>query len=317
MIRRRWALSLLAAALLALALWRGGASGWPAPAGQPIAPRRALGAAVLAGQLFVAGGWSGTATQLDTVEVWEASSGRWRAGAALQVARSQHALVAVSGQLWAVAGWSQTRGLVPEMERWAPGAGWQVAAHLPQPRREPGAAAWDNEIVIAGGFDGASDGDLEGYSTRVDVFDPATRAWRRLPNLAVPRRGLVLVASGGQLFALGGYSAEGGFLNVVERYTRGASAWERLDWPITPRTWAAGVVLGDSVVLAGGYNLEGYQARIERVALATGAACLVRPLREPRAWLAAVPWEGGVLTLGGEAAGGMTGAVEWSTGKCQ
>jgi formyl-CoA transferase len=40
-----------------------------------IAPRRALGVAVLDGRVFVVGGWSGTTTQLDTVEIL--SDGRW------------------------------------------------------------------------------------------------------------------------------------------------------------------------------------------------------------------------------------------------
>ena len=280
-----------------------------------IAPRRALGAAVLGGRVFAVGGWSGTATQLDTVEVLD--GGRWAAGPALGVARSQHGLVSRDDALWVVGGWSAMVGLVSEVETLRTGEdSWRVATHLPTPRREPGVAVWKGSIVVAGGFDGVSDGDLDGYQDLVEVYDPASDTWSRLPRLNEPRRGLALVAIEDALFAIGGYNTDG-YLSVAERYDAGPGRWAVIDWPIVARTWAAAVVVDGDVIVAGGYDDTGYVGRVERIDPDTGTVCQPPPLRTPRAWLAAVEQAGQVLTLGGETSTGIGGAAEWIETQCR
>lgn len=302
-----------AAGLLALAACLPAGQGPEAP---EIAPRRALGAAVLEGRVVAAGGWSGAATQLDTVEIL--SGGRWTAGPPLAVARSQHALVAAGGRVWALGGWSATAGLVSEVEVLdAAGAGWTTVTHLPTPRREPGAALLGGRIIVAGGFDGASDADLDGYRDTAEAYDLATGRWTALARLNVPRRGLALVAGQAQVYAIGGYTAEGEFSAAVERYDPGQDEWTTLAWPITPRTWAAALALEESILIIGGYNRDGFLGLVERVDPVTGAVCRPPPLRRPRAWLAAVVLDGRVLTLGGEEPGGIGGAAEWIETECR
>jgi non-specific serine/threonine protein kinase len=242
----------LAAGLLALAACLSPGQGGAAPVGAAeIAPRRALGAAVLEGRVFAVGGWSGAATQLDTVEILDA--GRWTAGPPLAVARSQHALVTAEGGLWALGGWSATAGLVSEVEVLGPaGARWTTVTHLPTPRREPGAALLGRRIVVAGGFDGASDADLEGYRDTVEAYDLDAGRWMTLARLNTPRRGLGLVAIGDEAYALGGYTADGDFSAAAERYDPARDSWTALNWPIVPRTWAAAVVVDGRVLTLGG-----------------------------------------------------------------
>ncbi len=297
--------------LLALAC----ACAGPAPAAE-IAPRRALGAAALDGRVVAAGGWSGTATQLDTVEILQ--DGRWTAGPPLTVARSQHALVAADSRVWAVGGWSATAGLVSAVETLdAAAGGWRVVTHLPTPRREPGVALWGRQIVAAGGFDGQSDADLDGYRDTVEAYDLDAGRWSTLARLNAPRRGLALVTVQGQLFAVGGYTPDGEFSAAVERYDPDRAQWTAVDWPITPRTWAAVVALDDDLLIIGGYNRAGFLGLVERVTATTGRVCQPPPLSRPRAWLAAVVLGERVLTLGGEEPGGIGGAVEWINPKCQ
>ena len=282
------------------------------PAAEPaaIAPRRALGAAILNSRVYAVGGWSGAATQLDTVEIL--TDAGWTAGPPLAVARSQHALVAAEDQLWVLGGWSATAGLVSEVEVLdGADAGWTTLTHLPTPRREPGAARWGRQIVVAGGFDVASDADLDGYRDTVEAYDLDAGRWTTLPRLTVPRRGLTLVTVQDQLYAIGGYTAEGEFSAAVERYDPARQRWQALAWPIVPRTWAAVAVVDESVLIIGGYNQAGFLGLVERVDPRTGAVCRPPPLRRPRAWLAAVVVDGRVLTLGGEEPAGIGGAAEW------
>lgn len=287
------------------------------PVSAPIQPRRALAAAVLDGRVYASGGWSGEATQLATVEVRDPASGRWRASPPLTVARSQHGMVAADGRLWVVGGWSASAGLVPAVEAWRPDAlAWTTVTHLPTPRREPAVAALGRSIVVAGGFNGINDGDMEGYSDRVEVYDLDSRQWRILAPLPTPRRGLTMVAVGDMLYALDGFAGDGGYLNRVERYDPRADRWTTLDWSITPRTWAASVVVDGAILLIGGYNRDGALGLVERIDPATGVVCNPPPLHLPRAWLAAVPVPDGVLTLGGEEATRIGGAVEMAMAEC-
>lgn len=277
----------------------------------PVA-RRALAAATLNGIVYVSGGWNGEATQLDRVDAYDPVGRLWRPAPALAVARSQHSLVAARGRLSAVAGWSAERGLVPEIESWAPGeAAWRTITRLPTPRREPGVALLGDRIIIAGGFNGAGDADLDGYSEIVEAYDLATGTWARLSSMPTPRRGLALVNVNDALYALGGYNADDGFLGVIERYDAGRDAWQRLDWTMAPRTWAAGLSDGEAIVLIGGFDGSGPLARVERIDTQTGTVCAMAPLRIARSWLAAAPLPGGqALTVGGETRAGFSDAME-------
>ncbi len=287
------------------------------PASAPIQPRRALAAAMLDGRVYASGGWSGEVTQLATVEVRDPNSGRWRASPPMAVARSQHGMIAADGKLWVVGGWSATAGLVPTVETWRPDApAWTTVTHLPTPRREPAVAVLGRWIVVAGGFNGINDGDMEGYSDRVEAYDLDSGQWRTLAPLPTPRRGLTMVAFGNMLYALDGFAGDGGYLNRVERYDPRADRWTTLDWSITPRTWAASVVADGAILVIGGYNRGGALGLVERIDPATGVVCTPPSLRLPRAWLAAVPVPGGVLTLGGEEVTRIGGTVEIAKVEC-
>ena len=282
------------------------------PSNRHMTPRRALAAAKLDGRVYVAGGWNGDATQLDIVEMFDASSSLWTATVPLNHARSQHALVEVVGSIYAVGGWSAITGLVPQIERWRPGEpSWRDVSTLPSPRREPGVALMAGHIVVAGGFSGSSDADLDGYSSLVEAFEWDTGQWHSLAPLRVPRRGLQLVNVEGVLFAIGGYNPWDGFTATVERYDQQRDAWDTLPWRILPRTWAASAVDESNLVLLGGFNQHGFQSGVEIINIHSGDVCAARLLGTARSWLAAVTTGNHRLaTYGGETANGFSNAIE-------
>ena len=204
------------------------------------------------------------------------------------------------------------------MERFNTAQGiWEVVTHLPTPRREPGVALWDGRIVVAGGFDGWSDADLDGYADVVEAYDPRRNTWERLRSLIQPRRGLSLVTVDGDLYAVGGYTAGlPGYLSTVERYDPALARWEVLPWPLVPRTWAAAVEVDGDLVIAGGFNRSGFLDLIERVDPQTGAVCYPPPLASARSWFGAARVADGLLVVGGETEEGFSAALLLADVRC-
>jgi hypothetical protein len=64
------------------------------------------------------------------------------------------------------------------------------------------------------------------------------------------------------------------------------------------------------IILSGGYNRSGFLGLVESIEPHTGSVCHPAELHTPRAWLAAVPLNSGVLTMGGENSGGYGNTVE-------
>lgn len=283
---------------------------------QAITPRRAFALAHFQNHLYAIGGWNGQATQLSLVETIDDSlAGKWIAAPPLIYARSQHTAVAAADRLFVLAGWSAEGGLVSAVEVFD-GTRWSTMTHLPTPRREPAAAILQNKIVIAGGFNGRNDSEIEGYSDVVESYDWKLNQWQRLASLRHPRRGLTMVNVSDRLYAIGGYTLDDGFLNMVERYDPLSNTWESLAWKIAPRTWAASVVVDDSIVIIGGYNGEGFLNLVERIDPRTGAVCYPPRLRYPRSWLGVTALKNGIVTLGGEDQTGMVGTMEMINPNC-
>ena len=73
-------------------------------------------------------------------------------------------------------------------------------------RRERGgntAAAVDGRIVAIGGEEG------QGTIREVEIFNPRTRRWSRLPDMLTPRHGLGAVGYRGRVYAVEGGPAPG------------------------------------------------------------------------------------------------------------
>ena len=143
-------------------------------------PRRAFTAAQLDGRVYAIGGWNGQATQLNLVASIDPQTMRWQSAAPMNLARSQHASVVAGGNIWVVGGWSAEHGLISAVEAFLPPKNWRIVTHLPTQRREPDAALMGRRIVVAGGFDGASDAE----TTRILVSSKRTISTRNSGNVS-------------------------------------------------------------------------------------------------------------------------------------
>ncbi|MFT3926039.1 MAG: kelch repeat-containing protein [Myxococcales bacterium] len=138
---------------------------------------------------------------LSEARSFDLASQHWQSLPPLPEARSSHALVALGDRLYVVGGWTLSGArkdgkfadtmFVYDAARGA----WQS---MPQPfrLRALAAAVLDGKLVVLGGMNADAK-----TSQEVHVFDPATQAWSRGPDLPGDGFGIAATSNGDSLFA--------------------------------------------------------------------------------------------------------------------
>ena len=143
-------------------------------------------------------------------------------------------------------------------------AGWKKRAPMPVQRSEVAAAVYNGGIAVVGGFyvDGSS-------SKEVDLYQPSTNRWRRLPDLPVGVNHAMAAAAGGKLYVVGGYA------DPPRHWLRYAYAYYGNRWhdlaPM-PAARAAGgaAIVGRKLYVVGGVAPKGLARRAFVFDLAKG-----------------------------------------------
>jgi N-acetylneuraminic acid mutarotase len=167
-------------------------------------PRSSPGAAVLQDGIYVVGGIGARNTPV--MEILDPSSGEWRTGPSMVVARDHFVLAPVNGKLYAIGGriGNAARNL-DTVEIYDPATEtWSFGAPLPEPRSGISGAVVDGRVYIFGGEDpGQTHGE-------VFVYDPAADSWSTGAPMPTPRHGLAAVAANGYIHVFGGGLSPGG-----------------------------------------------------------------------------------------------------------
>ena len=204
-------------------------------------------AAVLAGRIYVIGGFNGVSNvPTDEVLVYDIAAGDWSTAAPLPAPRGGHAAVVLAGRIH-VFGGGNDRSTIADHTMYDPVADrWTDLAPLPFPRGSPAGAVLDGRVYAIGGRSGSSDfGD-------VDVYDPATGRWNALPGIE-PMGTAGAVAYRGTIFLFGGESqARRESVGTVLRLDPAVGAWRPVEPMPTARNYARAVLLGDHVYTVGG-----------------------------------------------------------------
>eukprot|EP00241_Pyramimonas_parkeae_P000900 CAMPEP_0114237522 /NCGR_PEP_ID=MMETSP0058-20121206/7437_1 /TAXON_ID=36894 /ORGANISM="Pyramimonas parkeae, CCMP726" /LENGTH=599 /DNA_ID=CAMNT_0001349573 /DNA_START=302 /DNA_END=2101 /DNA_ORIENTATION=+ len=166
-----------------------GAGGcWQRVAGMAT-PRSSLGAASLAGELYVVGGQGGRSTYR-TCEVYNPVRDTWRPmQAQLRVERKYVGVCALDNRIFAVGGMNEQRARLRSVETYDPREGrWSQVADMSMSRSSLGVAALDGRLYVAGGGGG-----FEGTcNDSVECFCTYTNKWIPLAPLGMGRSGLTL-----------------------------------------------------------------------------------------------------------------------------
>jgi N-acetylneuraminic acid mutarotase len=214
----------------------------------PVSVDHAAGAA-WRGRMIVAGGYGADRRPLRDAFLLE--DGRWSALPRMPVNRAAAAGAVVGDTFYLVGGVSETP-LGRELARSAFALDlrtrrWRTVAG-PQPREHLAAAAARGRVYALAGRLAGTDTNRGEF----EVYDPATRRWRRLAPIPDPRGGTGAAAIDGRIVSVGG-EAPGGTQRLVYAYDLAARRWRRLPSLPTPRHGLGVVALGDRVyALAGG-----------------------------------------------------------------
>jgi N-acetylneuraminic acid mutarotase len=199
------------------------------------------------GTVYVVGGYGGDRTPLRTVYALGRSGG-WRTLARLPDARAAAAAAIARGKLYVVGGVDGRRRLARfafaldlRTGRWSRVPG-------PTPREHLAAVAVGRHVYALGGRTAG----IDTNTARFDVYDPATRRWRRLASVPQARGGTGAAYTGGRIVSVGGERPEG-TLEAVYAYELRTRRWRRLADLPTPRH-GLGVVAarGRVYAIAGG-----------------------------------------------------------------
>ncbi len=210
--------------------------------------RQEVGVAVLAGKIYMVGGFRGDASTAPTVEVYDPVAGAWSFIAPLPVALHHVGAASVGGKLYVIGGFATSFAApVNTVYAYDPGTDqWSQKSSMPTARGGLAVAVVDGEIYAAGGSPSARETDFA-------VYDPATDTWTVLPAMPTPRNHHGAGALAGKFYAVGGRSASvGGLTDALEEYDPASGQWTSMTPLPTARAGIAATVLDGRLFVFGG-----------------------------------------------------------------
>ncbi len=195
---------------------------WTELAPMPTA-RGAAAAAVVNGKIYVVGGAAPLEgdsrpvhplrpnRSLGTVEEYDPATNTWRTRVSMPVARNHVAIGAVNGKVYVIGGrlGSAFITAVPSntdlVQEYDPATDvWALKAPMPTPRSGVAYAVIGDKIYVAGGE--AQTPEYFAAFRALEVYDPATNRWEKLPSMPIPRHGIAGAALGNRFHLVGGYA---------------------------------------------------------------------------------------------------------------
>jgi N-acetylneuraminic acid mutarotase len=210
------------------------------------------------GKVFVVGGYGPGRSRLTTL--FALSGGSWTRLAPMPEQRAAGGAAVVNGKLYVVGGVAsstidrsrQTGRLAKSTlvydiarNRWSTRAG-------PTPREHLGVTALGGRIYAVGGRTAGFDTNL----ALVEVYNPQSGKWRRLPRLPGKRGGTGIAGVGRWLVSVGG-EAPPGTIRTVYALDLTRRRWSKLPNLPTPRHGLGVVAVGHRVYVIGGGTTPG------------------------------------------------------------
>jgi N-acetylneuraminic acid mutarotase len=202
---------------------------------------------VLNGQIYLVGGYNGTAAIADT-QIYNPATNVWSAGVSLPTTLNGGAAAVVSNVLYVIGG-SPNGSLTQTNTVWAFSLTtneWAAKSNMPTARQNAAAVVENNVIYVIGGYANGA------FLNTVQSYDPATDTWTDWAPMLVgesePSVGLI----GTKIIAAGGFTGVGNASGQNEFYNAFSNTWASLHPDPTPRGNACAGAIGRWLYVAGG-----------------------------------------------------------------
>jgi len=227
------------------------ANTWSPRAPKPLPVSNIEGCAI-AEKLVVAGGYQTDGSLTATTQAYDPATDQWTDRAPMPQPLCAYATAAIGDRMYVFGGWGET-GFVSSAYFYDFSEDrWQALPPMRQPMGFASAAAIEGRVLVAGGYDGQSE--LAG----VFLFDPNilgsdSDPWLAVSDMTVPRGGLELVASGSEVYAIGGGWRQA--LEFNERYDPVSDTWSTIPSPLSNQWIHLGAAAFDGRIFAvGGWS---------------------------------------------------------------
>ncbi len=200
------------------------------------------------GELVVVGGQDTGDSMLKSAEMYDVSTGEWRALPEMSMARSECVAVCIEGNVCVMGGSEMQRdGSYLESAEVYGGSTreWRALPEMGVARYGCAAVYIDGNVFVVGGSDGGS------TLKSAEMYDGSTRQWRELPEMSVARYGFAAVCVDGSVYVVGGFGG-GSYLNSAEMYDGSMGEWRSLPAMSVARYGCAAVCIEGSVYVVGG-----------------------------------------------------------------
>jgi DNA-binding CsgD family transcriptional regulator/N-acetylneuraminic acid mutarotase len=241
------------------------ANSWRSGAVKPTAVHNA-GAAVIAGRIYVPGGYSAEGGVIADLEIYDPEGDSWAQGASMPEGLCAYAIAVIENKLYVFGGWDGATYVDSTYEYDPSSDTWTEKTPMPSARGFSAGGVVQDRVYVVGGYDGQQELDV------VERYDPSAEAagspWVELAPMNVPRGGLGVATIAGSLYAIGG--GWNGYLAFNERYDPRSNEWSTVESPVFGEWRNLAVVASETRVYAlGGWSREFMETNYEYMALFT------------------------------------------------
>jgi galactose oxidase-like protein/Kelch motif protein len=254
----------IAALLFAATTFSFAASGTWAATGAMRSARDGHIATILAnGRILVAGG-TNNGVALTSAELYNPTAGTWASTGSMHVARTlARAVVLSNGSVLVMGGCVNDclSATTSSAELYNPSAGtFTATGSMVQARAEFGATLLANgQVLVAGGCTAYDANGCLAVTTKAEIYNPATGAWKATGALRGARHAMTATRlASGKVLVAGGATAAMDAINSTEIYDPVAKTWTLGLKMVTARSDYASIMLGTGKILfTGGENING------------------------------------------------------------
>jgi N-acetylneuraminic acid mutarotase len=224
---------------------------WTQLPSMPSVPVIEAAAAMLAGKIYVYGGYTSTIMQ-----VYDVASGQWLSNKTgpYPVPVRGASFVVIGGELYAVGGADINLNSMSGLKKYNPSNDtWTQLADMPTPRASGATTLVDGKIYVAGG-------NAAGYGTAsVNIYDPQTNTWSVGTSLPDTRIQATAIAVNSRIYVLGGSNGSVETRSVLE-YNPVSDVWRELSPFNQGRYGAVGAFMRGKLYVIGGEDATNHTA---------------------------------------------------------